>query len=58
MKKKPNKIQIVIPPVAICRECEKEVLSYQTIHTKRKTKIYICNECLKKIKGGGAECKG
>lgn len=35
----------------ICRECNREVLTeYQTIEIKRKTKIHICNECLKKMK--------
>ena len=35
----------------ICRECNKEVVNnYQTIQTKRKTTVVICNECLKKIK--------
>lgn len=33
----------------ICRECNKDVVSnYQTIQTKRKTTIVICNECLRK----------
>ena len=47
MKKPANKI--IKPAAATCRECKKEVLdNYQIIETKRKDKIYICNECLKK----------
>lgn len=35
----------------ICRECNREVIgNYQMIQTKRKTTVYICNECLKKIR--------
>lgn len=37
----------------VCRECKKEILSdkFQTIQTKRKTTIYICNKCVKEIYG-------
>lgn len=38
--------------MAICIDCGKEVLTYQTIETKRHTKVYICNECLKKRRRG------
>lgn len=39
--------------MVICRDCGKEIINgqYQEIHTKRKTKIYICNECVKKLFG-------
>ena len=35
--------------MAICRECNKDVLSYQTIKTKRNTTVHICNDCIKKM---------
>jgi len=35
----------------ICRDCNKDVAgNFQTIETRRKTKIIICNECLAKYK--------
>ena len=35
--------------MAICRDCGKDkVTGYQEIHTRRKTIVIICNECLKK----------
>lgn len=45
----------------ICINCGQEVLTnYQTIETKRKTKVYICDTCVKKSqrkdkKEGGAK---
>lgn len=39
------------PAVVVCRECNKEKMDdYQTIETKRKTKIYICNDCVEKMR--------
>lgn len=35
--------------MAICMDCKKDKLTdYQEINTRRKTKVIICNECLKK----------
>lgn len=37
--------------MAICRECGRDWLTnYQTIQTKRKSTVIICNECLGKMK--------
>lgn len=36
--------------MAICRDCKKEVYSYHTINTKRKTEVIICHECMKKYR--------
>ncbi len=36
--------------MAICRECGKDwALDYQEIQTKRKTKVIICNQCLREM---------
>lgn len=33
----------------VCIECNKDVLdNYQTIGTKRNTKVVICNDCVEK----------
>ena len=39
--------------MVICNECKREVLTdeYQTIQTKRKTTIHICNKCCKEVYG-------
>lgn len=35
--------------MAICSDCGKDVLTnYQTIETKRGSKVYICNDCVRK----------
>ena len=37
--------------MAICRDCKKDVYSnYQTIITKRKTEVVICDDCMKKYR--------
>lgn len=37
--------------MAICVECNREILiNYQTIETKRGSKVIICDECMKKYR--------
>ena len=44
--------------MAICRECNKDVMvDFQTIQTKRKTTVYICNKCLEKMKEESASAR-
>ena len=37
--------------MAVCEDCKKEVVrDYQTVETKRHTKLYFCNECMSRYK--------
>ena len=36
----------------VCRECNRTVYSnFQLIQTSRKSKVVICNDCMKKVYG-------